>query len=113
MEVQYKAEFDCKLVNSSYGVKMFINGVYIGCQNSTDNRMKELINSELEKHKIPKHEPKSMTESRKRKIEKNKQMLEHSKKVRNFLNKYYAGERTHTYLGNGENFPLDYEPLDY
>ena len=27
MEVQYKAEFDCKLVNSSYGVKMFINGV--------------------------------------------------------------------------------------
>ena len=30
MEVQYKAEFDCKLVNSSYGVKMFINGVLIG-----------------------------------------------------------------------------------
>ena len=111
MEVQYKAEFNCKLVNSSYGVKMFINGVYIGCQNSTDNRMKELINSELEKHEIPKHEPKSMTKSRKRKIEKNKQMLEHSKKVRDFLNKYYAGERTYTYLGKGENSPLDYEPI--
>lgn len=108
MEVQYKAEFDCKLVNSSYGVKMFINGVYIGCQNSTDNRMKELINSELEKHEIPKHEPKSMTKSRKRKIEKNKQMLEHSKKSKRFIN---AGERTYTYLGRGENFPLDYEPI--
>lgn len=38
-------------------------------------------------------------------------MLEHSKKVRDCLNKYYAGERTHTYLGKGENFPLDYEPF--